>query len=184
MNLTLWLALALGLFVLQPVQANEESLQLLAIGSFSNMRFTEEHQAGSEIELLREGAELFGLFFYSGGRLMGDIPAGLLQDIRYNPKTRTISFTSKLTTGQHFCNVHKNGLPSRDLFSFQGKLSDVSMSGVLKHSDALHPENPPTKEKVVLTRMDSEAEHQHLYSNRADWEATSKMILQFRGPKW
>ena len=82
---------------------------------------------------------------------MGDIPTGLLEDIRYNPKTRMIAFTSKLTTGQHFCKIHKD-LPSRDLFSFGGKLSNASMSGVLKRSDALHPGNPPTEEVIEVRR--------------------------------
>jgi tetratricopeptide (TPR) repeat protein len=158
------------------------SSSFAAVGSFSNMRFTEEHQHGSEVQLWREGARLSGLFFHAEG-LMGDAPAGLLEDVRWDPKTGTVSFTSKLTTGQHFCKVHKD-VPSRDVFSFRGELSDSSLSGVLKRSDALHPETPPIEEKVALARTSSAEASWSLYGSRSDWEAAAKKILMFRGPRW
>jgi len=145
------------------------------------MRFTQEHQYGTEVHLWREGADLFGLLFYSGGRLIGDPPTGLLEDIRYDSKTGAISFVSKLTTGQHFCKVHKD-VPAHDLFSFNGKLSEYSLSGVLTRSDALHPENPPTVEEQVMLKKTSGAITDH--RSRADWEAMLKKTLKFRGPKW
>ena len=181
MNFKLWLTLALMLFVSQTGRANEEPSAFTAIGSFSNMRFTQEHQYGSEIQLWREGANLLGFFFHSDGGLTGDTPAGLIENVTYNPATGMISFVSKLTIGQHFCKVHQD-IPSRDSFTFQGKLSNSSLSGVLKRADGLHPENPPMAEEVTLKRMG--AENQPLYSTRASWDAASKQILKFRGPRW
>ncbi len=182
MNLKLRLTLVLALLFSQTLQSNAESLGFTTVGSFSNMRFTEEHQYGSEIQLWEDGADLTGFFFHSEG-LMGDTPTGLLENIAYDRKTGKFSFTARLTMGQHFCKIHKD-VPSRDLFSFHGKISSSSISGVLKRSDALHPDNPPTEEKVVLKEMDSRTANQSSYSSRADWEAFSKEILNFRGPRW
>jgi hypothetical protein len=182
MNLKIWLTVTLTLLISRTVQSGEGHSSFAAVGSFSNMRFTEEHQHGSEVQLWREGARLSGFFFHAQG-LMGDAPAGLLEDVRWDPKTGTVSFTSKLTTGQHFCKVHKD-VPSRDLFSFRGELSDSSMSGVLKRSDALHPEMPPIEEKVALERPSGAGASRSFYGSRSDWEAAAKNILMFRGPRW
>jgi hypothetical protein len=182
MKLKFWLAMVLALFASKIVHADSDSLEFTTIGSFSNMRFTEEHQYGSALQLWREGTDLLGLFLYSEG-LIGDTPTGLLENTRYDSETGMISFTAKLTTGQHFCKVH-NDVPSHDLFSFQGELSDSSVSGVLMRSDSLHPENPPVAEKVVLKRMDGEEANPTVYHSRADWEAACKEILKFRGPRW
>ncbi len=182
MKLKLTLALVLALLVSQTVHSNAESPRFTAIGSFSNMRFTEEHQYGSEIQLWAEGTDLMGFFSHSEG-LIGDTPIGLIENIRHDPKTGRITFTARLTIGRHFCKIHKN-VPSRDLFSFRGKISGSSISGVLKRSDALHPDSPATEEKVVLKRMNSRMADQRSYRSRANWEASSREILKLRGPGW
>jgi len=182
MHLKLSLLLVLALLFSQPIQSNAESLGFTTIGSFSNVRVTQEHQYGSEIQFWEEGTDLMGFFSHSEG-LMGDTPTGLLENIAYDRKTGKISFTARLTMGQHFCKIHQN-VPSQDLFSFQGKISSSSISGVLKRSDALHPDNPSTEEKVVLKKMNSQTANQSSYSSRADWEKFSKEILKFRGPRW
>jgi len=132
--------------------------------------------------LWREGTDLFGLFSYAEG-LMGDTPTGLLEDVKYDPASGIIAFRSRLTTGRHFCKVHNN-VPSRDVFTFQGKLTNSSLAGVLKRSDALHPENIPKEEKVSLKKMVGEAWDQPSYDSRAGWEAAVNQILKLRGPKW
>jgi len=178
----IFLIVALTLFVPQTGRTNERPSGFAAIGSYSDMRFTEEHQYGSEVQLWKEGTDLFGLFSYAEG-LMGDTPIGLLEDVKYDPASGTIAFRSRLTTGQHFCKVHNN-VPSRDVFFFQGTLTNSSLTGVLKRSDALHPENPAREEKVSLKKMAGEAWDQPSYDSRAGWEAAVKQILTLRGPKW
>ena len=178
----IWLALVLTLLAAQPGRSSGESQRFTTIGSFSNMRFTEEHQYGAEIQLWKEGGELLGLFSFSEG-LIGDTPTGLLEHTKYDPRTGIFSFEARLTTGQHFCTLHKD-VPSRDVFSFRGKLSRGSVSGVLKRSDLLHPEAPATEERVVLRRSTGKHANQADYRSRSEWSAASGKILKLRGPKW
>jgi len=178
----IWLALVITLLTSQPSSSTGESPRFMTIGSFSNMRFTEEHQYGAEVQLWKEGGELLGLFSYSEG-LIGDTPTGLLEHMKYDPGTGNISFEARLTTGQHFCRIHKN-VPSHDLFSFRGKLSRSSVSGVLKRSDHLHPETPAPEERVVLRRAIGNHTSQADYRSRSEWSIASAEILKLRGPKW
>ncbi|MSO22732.1 MAG: hypothetical protein EXQ58_05645 [Acidobacteria bacterium] len=166
-----WLVFVLTLFVSQVVHTDSGSQRFISLGSFSNMKFTEEHQYGAKVQLWREGTELLGLFSYSEG-LIGDTPTCLLKHTKYDPQTGNISFHTKLTTSQHFCKIHKD-VPSHDQFDFQGKLSNSSAAGVLKRSDALHPENPPTEEKVVLKKLVGEEANQTDYRSRSEWESAS-----------
>jgi hypothetical protein len=182
MKIGVWSGLVLTLFVSHIVRADPEPKKFTTVGSFSSMEFTEAHQYGSEVQLWKEGSNVLGLFSYSES-LIGDTPTGLLEDTKYDPRTGEISFKAKLTTGQHFCEVY-NDVPSHDLFSFRGKLSDSSISGLLKRSDALHPEDPPTEEKVVLKKLSGDEANQIHYGSRSEWEIASQEILKFRGPKW
>lgn len=55
------------------------------IGSFSNFKFTAEHQYGTSIELWQEGENIFGILSSAEG-LAGDTPAGLLENISFDKK--------------------------------------------------------------------------------------------------
>src|ERR1700719_513521 len=68
------------------------------VGEFSNMRYTEEHAYGYSVQLWREGSAVFGLLLASEG-LAGDTPAGLLEDLKYDPRAGKLSFQAKLTMG-------------------------------------------------------------------------------------
>jgi hypothetical protein len=170
----LLLALAVGVARAGPPQP------FVAAGSYSNFRFTKEHQYGAGVDLWRDGSTLVGLFSYSAG-LAGDTPAGRLEDVSFDPNTGRISFTARLTIGQHVCKVH-DFVPSQDVFSFRGVLSDRFLSGTLKHADNLHPGLAPTVERVILLR--SKAEPVIRYSDREQWESAIGAILKFRGPRW
>jgi len=177
-----WLALVLTLLVAHAGSVSGEPQKFSTIGSFSNMRFTREHQYGVEVQLWRDGEELLGLLSCSEG-LIGDTPTGLLEHARHDPRTGDISFQARLSTGQHFCKLHKD-VPSRDLFSFQGRLSNSSATGVLKHSDLLHPESPASEERVVLRKLKRKGANQVDYRSRSDWSIAARAILRLRGPKW
>lgn len=182
MKIGVWSGLVLTLFVSHIVRADPEPKKFTTVGSFSSMEFTEAHQYGSEVQLWKEGSNLLGLFSYS--EVSSEILRPVCLRIRSMiQRTGEISFKAKLTTGQHFCEVH-NDVPSHDLFSFRGKLSDSSISGLLKRSDALHPEDPPTEEKVVLKKLSGDEANQTHYGSRSEWEIASQEILKFRGPKW
>lgn len=181
MKLITALALLLSMVIPQAAYCAEESQQFTAIGAFSNMRFTEEHQYGAEVHLWREGDGFVGLFFFSEG-LIGDTPIGLIENVEYDSTTGAISFTSRLTIGQHFCNVHRD-VPSRDGFGFKGTLSSSSLSGALSRSDALHPANRPIEENVILKKVSDDGAPR-VYASRADWETAYRETLKVRGPKW
>lgn len=170
----------LGLFVFLAIAQAGQSAQIVGLGTFSNFRFTEEHQYGASVQLWREGEAVFGLFSYSQG-LIGDTPAGLLEKVSFDSKTGHISFTARLTMGLHGCKVHSN-VPSQDIFHFDGVLSKTSLSGTLKHADNLHKEQAPTEENIVLKKSDDWVVTQ--YTSREQWETGIKDILRFRGPKW
>jgi hypothetical protein len=166
-------------FLLAIAHAGQSS-SIIGLGTFSNFRFTEEHQYGAAVQLWREGEALFGLFSYSQG-LIGDTPAGILEKVTFDPKTGRISFTARLTMGFHGCKLHKN-VHSQDAFRFDGVLSELSLSGTLIHADNLHQELNPKKENVVLKKSDEWVITQH--QSREQWEVAMKNILKLRGPKW
>lgn len=157
-----------------------QSSSIIGLGTFSNFRFTGEHQHGAAVQLWREGGTLFGLFSYSQG-LVGDTPTGMLEKVTFDPKTGRISFTARLTMGMHGCKLHNN-VPSQDIFYFDGVLSELSLSGTLAHADNLHQELETKKRDVVLTKLDERGITQ--YQSREQWEAAMKNILKFRSPKW
>lgn len=149
------------------------------VGTFSNMEFTEEHQYGSEVQLWKADGKIVGQFSNSEG-LAGDTPAGLLQKVFYNEQTGAIRFEAKLTMGQHFCKEHK-GTPTRDLFKFEGSLTESSLKGVLRQLDALHGYRPSVEQKQVeLKRVKTEVPTQ-TYNQ---WVEQTGIVLRFRGPKW
>lgn len=170
----------LGLIVFLTIAHAGQSPQIVGLGTFSNFRFTEEHQYGASVQLWREGEAVFGLFSYSQG-LIGDTPAGMLEKVSFDSKTGHISFIARLTMGLHGCKVHSN-VPSQDIFHFDGVLSKTSLSGILKHADNLHKEQAPTEENIALKKSDDWVVTQ--YASREQWEAGIKDILRFRGPKW
>jgi hypothetical protein len=164
---------------IKPAEAGQ-SQRLTALGAYSNFRFTEEHQYGAEVQLWRDGTAVIGLFSYADG-LAGDTPAGTLEKVSFDPGTGRLAFSTRLTTGVHFCLVHHN-VPSRDLFVFSGILEGTSVSGTLTRVDSLHPDRAPTTEHVVLTKTDGGTVGQ--YETREQWDAAMKEVLKFRGPKW
>lgn len=156
--------------------------ELNYLGSYSNMRFTEEHQYGSEVELWATGNIVVGLFFWSQG-LMGDTPTGTIENVVYDPQTGKLSFTSKLTTGSHYCKVHHD-VPSQDLFKFKGTLKQDALSGELSHLQALDKDAVMSNEQVILKRVGGNQAPEYQRTTFAEFQKRAKTILEFRGPKW
>jgi hypothetical protein len=141
---------------------------LTFVGEFSNMRYTEEHAYGYSVQLWREGAAIFGLFLASQG-LAGDTPTGLLDDLKYDPRSGQLSFKAKLTMG-----VDARQQPSHDLFEFDGKLGAAAVSGILKRAAA--------SERINLRKLPPDAAlPQRTYD---DWKRQTDEVLRRRGPKW
>jgi len=152
-----------------------------AVGSFSNMKYTDEHAYGYAVELWRYNHTLVGLFLASEG-LAGDTPTGLLEKLSFDEKTGAISFEAKLSMGVVYSQQH-DGVPSRDVFRFKGILKRNQLRGRLERLDMLEPQPAPQTEQIVLKREESNSALA-AYKNYADWRQYADEILKFRGPRW
>jgi hypothetical protein len=160
-----------------------DTASIQVIGAFSDMRFTEDHAYGHVVELWRAGECVFGLFQASQG-LAGDTPTGELTNVRYNPATRELRFTAKLTMGTTTAPGSNQWVPSRDLFAFSGRLEKNVLKGKLRQSDQWRPNLPPvTRELSLVLSADQEPATIPAHTYGA-WRAWADSILRFRGPKW
>jgi hypothetical protein len=164
--------------IAQP-QANQ---QVVFLGTFSNMQYTEEHQYGFEVELWRAGDSIIGHFFHSAG-LTGDAPTGLLEKVKYSPKSGELNFETRLTMGQHYCKIHK-GVPSRDLYRFKGTLGEKNLVGEVETINILDENQSMGTDKLNLYKSERLDTFKSELSTYSKWEEYSKIILNFRGPKW
>ncbi len=156
-------------------------LKIDVVGSFTNMRFTDEHAYGTSVELWRHQGTLVGVLYSSEG-LQGDTPAGLLDKVTFSATTGALSFEAKLSTGVVYSKANE-GVPSRDLFRFTGVLEKGKLLGRLERIDMLDPLAVPKAEEIVL-RRDSEASGIKPFADYASWKEHVDAILKLRGPKW
>ena len=155
---------------------------IVTIGAFSNMRYTSEHAYGYKVELWRERNRIFGFFLASQG-LQGDTPTGLLEDVKFNPRTGQLAFRARLTSSL-FSNRDFHRAPSREVFQFRGVLKGDRMIGTLEIANALTPAEAPKRTEVKLKRSQSESEVLIEAQSYDDWKSQAEKILKFRGPKW
>ena len=154
------------------------------IGTFSNIRLTEEHAYGIEVELWRSGDMFFGMLYYAEG-MMGDAPRGLLQDVVSSTDSQRLSFTAKLSRGLHFCKQHNN-VPARDVVQFSGMLYTDSLVGTVTLFDSLDAKTV-SSEQVTLQKSGTRTKEleEWKFQNVADWNKRYwEAIHKPRGPKW
>jgi hypothetical protein len=152
-------------------------------GAFSNMRYTGEHAYGYTVMLWRAGDCLFGLFKSSQG-LAGDTPIGELQNLEYDSNTGHLSFSAKLTMGVVMSKSPSAQAPSRDLFTFDGRLTATSVTGVITHALQNDTNATTTSTDVVLGMSKAEGEAMQGSTTYGEWRRRWQPILQSRGPKW
>ena len=163
-----------------PTFAQDPGRTINVIGEFSNMRVTEEHAYGYALQLWRDGNSVVGLLFVSEG-LQGDTPTGILENVKFDPRTGALSFTAKLTTGLALLPGGRQE-PTRDLFEFSGSLGPADLSGSFTRSDMLRPTVPVSRERVQLKMKPSDSIF--AAGPYADWRRRADEILKYRGPKW
>lgn len=155
------------------------------IGFFTNVKVDAGHEHGYSMELWMHGDEIVGMI--SGGdevRLLGDTPIGRLTEVRFEPKTKRISFKSKLSIGQYYSNEYPNGTPSRDVYSFEGVLKKKLLQGELIALNELCPDGCPSEKDISLSYSKEMSSIMAEYPSYSEWDATMKKILAFRGPRW
>jgi len=176
-----------GRFDIPSVSAEEASPASLAFaGSFSNMRFTEEHAYGYEVELWLQGDRLLGFLLASDG-LQGDTPTALLENIRFDPATGQLEFNARIAvmTADLIKEDGKFKQVNRcdgRRFEFQGQLSkDRTELGGRLNSKTEDARGNMSNESVRLLRIEDDLAKD--FKNEAEWKAYADGILKFRGPK-
>ena len=153
------------------------------LGAFSHITHAEGDAFGYTVELWKEGDQIFGLLLAYVGP-PADPPTGILEDVKFDPKTRRLSFTARMTTGLLYSREYA-GVPSHDRFSFKGVLTRKRLVGVLRQSDDLSPSFQPTSKRITLRWSAFSTELMvpppQTYSA---WRSWADEILKFRGPKW
>jgi hypothetical protein len=122
------------------------------------------------------------LLVYTGAP--SDPPAGILEDVKFNPRSGNLSFSARLSTGLVYGRGY-SGVASRDRFTFKGFLTRTQVRGTLMRSDELFPTDRLTSERVRLRR--SELLTQVMLpppATYSDWKTWADEILRRSGPKW
>ena len=159
-----------------------ETAPISEMGSFSNIRATEDHAYGFSLRLWRAGECLFGLLTSTMG-LQADMPIGTLQDITFDAKSGRLSFSAKLTMGVTSVKGSKDWVPTRDLYVFEGRLNGSTVTGVMTHTVQNHPNVSPERSDVVLPASKSDASMPGA-KTYGEWLSQYQLVLKLRGPKW
>jgi hypothetical protein len=170
------------IFVAADAPETQQKDEIRAIGCFTNVQSEGEHDNGYSVQLWSRGRAIIGLINYFCG-LEGDLPIGLLTEVQYDSLTGKLSFKAKLTSGLHYCSVHKN-VPSHDLLSFQGFLKADSLEGKIVLEDQL--DSPPgvvDKRDDFLMRRDNDFLLEN-YASYEIWWKNWEPVFKRRGPKW
>lgn len=157
--------------------------KIAEVGAFSNMRYTEEHAYGYMVMLWHAGKCFFGVLVSSQG-LAADMPIGELQDVKHDEKRDTFAFSAKVTMGLVSFPGSKGLEPSRDLFTFDGYLKPMQLTGVVTHANQNNSNFKAIHEKVILRLSKEETEVMHDSMTYGQWRGKWEPVLRVRGPKW
>ncbi len=158
-----------------PVKPTVES-PVKPIGAFTNVKSNGEHQWGFAVELWRQDDKIYG--WMSGtdySRIVGDGPAGILEDVQFDSKTGKISFTAKLP-GVIFAGNEQ----SPDVFEFEGVLTKKKLVGNLLPTNDSFGNQPTKKKKITLLKSKKESsdlEEFFNFGSYQEWKAWMDKIL-------
>jgi hypothetical protein len=153
------------------------------LGAFSGVKHIGDDAFGYTVQLWQEGDRIFGLLLvYTGA--FSDPPTGILEDVKFDPRTRRFSFTTRASTGLVYSQKYR-GVPARDRFKFEGVLTRRQLTGILSHTDDLSPEERPTSKRIRL-RWSAFMTEVMLPppATYAAWKTEADEMLQRSGPKW
>jgi len=74
--------------------------------------------------------------------------------------------------------------PTRDLFTFDGRLTAATVTGVLTHGLQNDTNVQAARTEVVLKTSKTEADAMQGSTTYGEWRRKWQPILQSRGPKW
>jgi hypothetical protein len=153
-----------------PITLPHDGPPVVSIGDFTNIESDSGvHQWGYSVALWRQGDSIYGLLSGSSDlRLIGDPPHSLLDDVRFDPIRKTISFTSS---------VHPKEASEGILYEFTGTLSDQSLAGTLLVRRVPLRNPPVDTRKIVLKRSADRSALMSDYRDLSEWKAEMSKIL-------
>lgn len=170
------------LLLLTQAQATPQS-RVRVLGAFSGVKHTHDDAFGYVVKLWKEGDQIFGLFLvYTGAPY--DPPTGILEDVKFDPRTGRLSFSARVSTGLTYSQEYR-GVPARDRFKFAGVLTRRQLRGNLSHTNELFPERPATAKRIRLRWSAFQTDVMRPPPpTHAAWKTFADEILRRSGPKW
>lgn len=162
-------------------KANDDAIEV--VGAFLDVKHVAGDALGYSLRLWKHGDDIVGLLSVYVGP-PSDPPTGMLEDVRFDPRTRRFSFSAHLSTGLVYGRGYA-GVPSRDRFTFTGVLTRKEVRGVLRRSDELFPGERSRSERIRLKYSKDFTELMGSAStNYAKWKAwADEMVLRHGGRK-
>ena len=174
---------AVVLIIALTAVANAEAQKSVkAFGSYRNVYSDGEHESGYSLDLWSYGGKLIGIIRVHRG-LVGDAPAGMLDDVAYSRSTHKLSFRSKVTIGLFSDLTHKE-VPSQDLVTVTGVLTRARLSGRVVIVNKLCDKGCRESHHVVLRRERQQTSYLKNFRNYDAWKESVKIILDTYGPQW
>jgi hypothetical protein len=152
--------------------------QVSPIGSYRSMRLTDEHCDGYEIRLWRFENTALGILNYCAG-LVDTRAFGSLEDAKFDPATGELEFSARLTVGMDY--LVGGETPSKDFWTFRGKLGGGKLSGTLVKVDKNYPTRPPQQTRLSLKQSNDKLKS---FQSREDWQRATAAESSGNGPKW
>jgi hypothetical protein len=170
----------LFLTIFGTVHAQTKSeLPVKPLGTFMRVKSDDgEHAYGYDVALWKQGSKIYGLISAHAG-LIGDPPAGLLENVRFDPRTKKLSFTAKLSLG-----VDGDNVPSHDIFVFEGMLTATRLAGNLLVKNEQCGKACTERKIINLPRSKEWSSSMDSFKTYAEWKKDADEILAFRGPGW
>jgi hypothetical protein len=163
-----------------PAPSPKNDAPVTVLGVYSNRAGDGEHAWGYTVELWKHEDKIVGMIFGTNDLMLdGNPPTGLLENVRYDPKTGRISFSAKLSLTWHSDNTG-----SHDLYLFDGILTPVQMKGVISVREETDCENCGENINVVLPRKREPIVEQEAFKNIEEWQGYFEFIVGRRGAAW
>jgi len=155
-------AIATCMAIIAPVAprmnaSSETAIQI--IGSYSQLRQTDEHVYGYELQLFRDGSSLVGLWSRADGE-PADFPLVRVEDLKWNETTGAFHFTAR------WC---------AEVETFDGRLTPKLLTGTVTAG----PKSGGAVKKLSMRRGRDDWPSK----NRSDWAALVEKMLKRRAPR-
>ena len=170
---------SLWLFAIVPALSFEVAApRFELLGQFSNMNYSQDHQSGQDVYLWRELNELYGYMEYSLGGALGDFTTARLENIRFDPAKKSLSFQARNPL------YDEQGKVIRNLFLFDGLIRSNAVEGTLKCRAAIGNEPCGSDQKVLWKKVTRGNAAMRRIANRRDWEMLVAEQLKTHGARW